>query len=647
MAEEGSKKPIDPEAQLERDLFNHVKALTNKSIRDREIDKFDEKIDRNYNRFRAMRSIRGLDYKDLPKTYPWPGCSDIGIPIDAITIQAIVARCDRVEFERLPLTHVTAVGQADLKTAPKIEAYLDWQKLNKMKIRIPKMMATRSALTVGSHFMKMIYEEYGVYDDQEVMALRDPDGGALLKDDDGELVELNPDEPTPTNDSGHEYQLVLLNQPKKKLYYRGPVAHSRNPKQILWDKSETSYDPEDWDWWADLYERSVEWLENEGVEIGFKNIDKIVAQLGAKVSEAGQTRIDKKKLIKLREWYGQYLIKGKMRDIVAVVAVEYDTIIGWRFDDFMQKTGMRRLIHRCPIPMEGQVLGMPIPEFIKGLRDTIDIIVNQMNDRGSRYNNPPIIYQYGSGFDPNKHNWGYRFWAEKVVNSIRELPMQRGETNEFAKLELLLSLIQRLFGVTDSTAGIENPNNQTATGIVTLLSEGNVNIDMIITALNESNITLDHIIIAMNALYMETDQEGNPLPQDFPIIDHYSSVMEDPDNPFAQITQEELLGKYNYMPSGATLSNNTRTIREEAAVLYKQTMESVQINPFAADLSVLREVTADYYKSFGKNNIKIRTVEEMQKHQNEQAAIVQAEAIIKARQMEMEGIAKDVGKAEK
>ena len=648
MAKKNVKKQ-EAQAKLEKKLFennlyNHVKTLTDNSIRDREVNKFNDTIDNLHNRFRAMRSVRGLDYKDLPKTNPWPGCSDIGIPIEAITIQTIVARCDRVEFERLPLTHVTAVGKQDLYTAPKIEAYLDWQKLNKMNVRVPKMMATRESLIVGSFFWKVIYEEHGVYDDVELLALRDPDTKELLRDENNELVELNPDEPTPLNESGHEYQLISLTRPQKKLYYRNPVMHGRNAKQILWDKNETSYDPNDWDWWADTYERSVEWLENEGTEIGFKNVDKITAKLFEKAKSAGQTSIDNKKPVEIREWYGQYKVKGLMRDIVVVIAKEYGVFLGWRYDDYKQKTGTTRLIHRCPIPMEGQVRGMSIGEFIKGLRDTIDVIVNQMNDRGSRYNNPPIVYAHGSGFDPNKHNFGYRFWPEKVPGTLRELPMQKSETNEFAKIELLIGLVQRLFGVTDTTAGIENPNNQTFGGITTLLAEGNVNIDMLIQTLNESNITLDQMIISMNALYMETDEDGNPLPQDFPIIDHYSAVMEDPDNPFARITQEELLGKYNFIPSGASLTINTRTIREEAAAMYKQTIESVGKNPFI-DLDVIREVTADFYKSFGKKNITIKTTEEkgkeLEAERKQQIELMAAEKNLETRNKIIENKSKE------
>ena len=158
MAADNAK--VFPMTEFDTKIYIHVKGEIDRAIAHRQEIKFDEKIDNNEKRYIAMRSTSGLKWGDLPKKKPWPGCSDIGIPIDAITIQGLVARCDRVEFEQLPLTHITGVGPQDRKSAPKIEAYLDWQKLNKMKIRIPKMMATRRAAIDGSYFLKPVWEEY-------------------------------------------------------------------------------------------------------------------------------------------------------------------------------------------------------------------------------------------------------------------------------------------------------------------------------------------------------------------------------------------------------------------------------------------------------------------------------------------------------
>ena len=631
---------------LDRELYLHIRDLTNSEINWRESDGFDKRLENYEKRFEGMRSIRGLDYGDLPKTSPWPGCSDVGIPIDAITIQSIVARTDRVEFERLPLTHVTAVAPNDMANAPKIEAFLDWQKLNLMRIRIPKLMSTRSALILGSSFFKMVFEENYVWDEEEMYALADPDGGGLLKDDKGEYVEWDPEAEVPLNDNMHAYQVVEVKRTFKRPTYRGPKAYSRDPRKLLWPHEETSPDPDSWDWWADLYDRSVEWLETKGVEQGLKNVDQLSATMQKKsLDNGGNGRIDKKKLVKIREWYGQYELNGKMRYIVALIAPEYDVFLGYTFDKVRQKTGMTRLIHRCPLPMEGSSIGMSFCKFMKGLRDAIDALTNQMLDRASKANHPPIIYAHGSGFSPLKHNFGYRFWPEKVPGTIRELPMQHTDANEMTKIQMFIQLIQRLFGVTDTTAGVETPENQTATGITSLLAEGNVNIDMIIQALNESNIKMDELTIALNCIYLERDEDGKALPIEFPVIDDYATVMEDPDNPFATVSEDELMGKYNFITSGSSLSINTRSLREEAGFLYKTGIETAGANPFMQDLNVLHELTSDYFKSFGKKNIRIPSVEEIeQKMAAQQQA--QAQAAMVAEQAKVQGeVAKNEAKA--
>ncbi len=632
-----SKPPVSPNVDtFEKELFEHAVKLVNETINQRQRQKFDELVDRNEKRFTAMRSIRGLDWGDLPKNKPWPGASDVGIPVDAITIQAIVARTDRVEWERFPLTHVTGVGPNDLVTAPKIAAFLDWQKTNKMRLRIPKMMATRRACIDGSYFWKTVWEEDWTYDDEEIFALKDPDTGKLLRDERDELVEWNPDEPPALNESSKPFQVVPgIITPRKRTFYNGPRVFGRSIKQILWPQDATDPDPNKWPWWADTYYRSMDWLEEHGKEIGFKNIDQLKANMADKTRDIDRSQTTKKNIktrdILIVEWHGKKKKNGKLRDVIAFWAKmpnvttdgqkkSGDTFLGWEFDTVKQRTGLTTLIHRQIIPMDGRVVGMSVISFIRGLRDTIDVVFNQMMDRGSRNNNPPIVYEKGSGFNPNVHNYGYRFWPEKTKGSLRVLELPKGEQIEFAKLELLFQMVQRLFGVTDPATGVSDPNNQTLGGIQTLLAQGNVNIDMIISSLNESNIMLDKMIIKLNAIFMGEGEEESPEDTlEFPVIDSYSEVIEDPDNPFASITRQELLGDYNYMPTGSTLTVNTRSIREEAAVLYKLVLDSAQANPFFADLNIIREASNDLVKGFNKKNYRLKSVEDVQQEQAQQA----------------------------
>ncbi len=621
--------------EREKQIFAFVKSRVDKALAWRAQNNWDKNADLNEARFKAIRSIRGLDYGSLPKTKPWPGASDIGIPIDAITIQSIVARADRVEWERFPLTHVTGVGPSDQKTALKIGAFLDWQKSNRMRLRIPKMMGTRRACIDGSYFHKMVFENDFRFEDDEIFALLDPDTKKFLRDELGDLVEWNPDEPSPLNESSKPFQVVPgIKTTRRRPSYQGVRSYGRNIKQILWAEDETDPDLNRWEWIGDMYYRSTSWLNDHSEDVighgGMKNIKKLMEMRGDKTNHPEllkrqrvltsntnrkDTLTDKVFIV---EFHGKFTMDGKERDIVAMYAPLEAMWLGWEFDEFVQKTGLRQFVHKQIIPMDGQVVGMSVIDFIRGLRNTIDVIFNQMMDRGARNNNPPIVYVKGSGFNPNVHNFGYRFWPEKEKNSLRVMELPKGESIEFAKLEMLMGLVQRLFGVTDTTAGIENPANQTATGITTLLAEGNVNIDMILSILNEGNIMMDKLIIKLNAL-------RGPETQEFPIIDSYSEVMEDPDNPFESITREELMGDYNYASRGSTLTVNTRSFRQESMTLYQIVQQTKQANVFLNDLNVEREVTNDLFKSFDRKAIRLKTVEQAQQEiQAAQEAELQA-----------------------
>ena len=118
-------------------------------------------------------------------------------------------------------------------------------------------------------------------------------------------------------------------------------------------------------------------------------------------------------MIKLREWYGSYEVDGKEREIIVVIAPEYNVILGWDFDKFKQKTGLTRLIHRCPIPIDGQVLGMSIPAFIKGT----DLAL----PRRAKFIRPHKISVYFGKEIPIERGLPYSEIADEILRSIWHL----------------------------------------------------------------------------------------------------------------------------------------------------------------------------------------------------------------------------------
>ena len=94
-----------PEEEIEDKLKKFIiseceESLTNQQSRI-------EKVKEYSKRYEAKRSISGLlgwgdDPKKSPKDSPWEGASDVGIPIDAFTIEGLLPRFLKVCMELNP-----------------------------------------------------------------------------------------------------------------------------------------------------------------------------------------------------------------------------------------------------------------------------------------------------------------------------------------------------------------------------------------------------------------------------------------------------------------------------------------------------------------------------------------------------------------
>src|SRR3990167_1856802 len=90
---------------------------------------YENRVDNWTKRFEAVRSIQGLDYGNdpvaNPKLEPWKYSSDVGIPLEAIIIRAIIARFIKTIFTK-PMCNITGRGFSDKKAAKIIEEYNEY-----------------------------------------------------------------------------------------------------------------------------------------------------------------------------------------------------------------------------------------------------------------------------------------------------------------------------------------------------------------------------------------------------------------------------------------------------------------------------------------------------------------------------------------
>ena len=124
---------------------------------------FDE-VDGFVKRYEAKRSISGLmgwgdDAKSAPKNEPWDDCSDIGIPLEAFTIEGLLPRFLKVCYGAKPIVWVRGRGESDLVDAEQVQDALNFQVSTKMHIYRSMKLVFKSTAMNGDGIAKCVWEE--------------------------------------------------------------------------------------------------------------------------------------------------------------------------------------------------------------------------------------------------------------------------------------------------------------------------------------------------------------------------------------------------------------------------------------------------------------------------------------------------------
>uniref|UniRef100_A0A6M3IVB2 Putative structural protein n=1 Tax=viral metagenome TaxID=1070528 RepID=A0A6M3IVB2_9ZZZZ len=565
-------------------------------------------------RYEAKRSISGLlgwgdDPKKNPKTEPWEGASDVGIPIDAFTIEGLLPRFLKVCYGSKPIVWTRGVGQSDIQRAPIVQEALNYQLTRLIKIYRKMKLVFKTVAMEGDGFAKCVWEKTTRPFNKVVYNLQNPlTGELILNPENGQPIEVKEDDtPQPIDEFGTIPTIVRNESQEEKTIYEGPQIYGRTIKEIIIPKNAISPEIEDWDWICDTYEKTYDWLErNEGdiKEGKFKNIDKIKEKVI--INNADHNKAMRTPIL-VYEWYGKYDINDDNKDeeIIAFVCPKYKVLLGWMLSPFQ----VRPFFHYQIIPMEGKPYGKGVPEFLIGMRDMIDAIFNQMIDRGSISNNPPIIVPSDHEDELNPFGPGVK-WKSENPNAYRVLELPKTEQMEFAKLEFCLGMVQKLFGVMDYAVGETGglAGNRTASGIMSVIGEGNIKFDDMIRALQDTNEDLYNFIVNLNSENLDDD--------------FIYQLTEQQDNPFKTISKSYWGGNFDFESVGNSININRQIEQDRSLLAYNTVVNSYGKNPAINELTML-DVSKNLFSSIDVRNVRLKTEEEMM--QEKQLAQQQAE----------------------
>jgi hypothetical protein len=591
-----------PKKDIEKELKDYIIREVELSLTEQQ-SRIDQ-VKEYSKRYEAKRSISGLlgwgeDPKKNPKDSPWEGSSDVGIPIDAFTIEGLLPRFLKVCYGVKPVAWISTTNPQDIPKAPVVQEALNYQLTRMIKIYRRMKLIFKTVIIEGDGFAKVVWEKKTRPFNKVIRNLKHPMTGELLIDPQTQKpIEVKEDfkpEEHVLDNLGTIPEIVKDERQEEKTIYEGPMIYGRTVKELVVPKNADSPEIDEWPWICDTYKKTFDWFsrrEGDPKEGKFKNIDKLWEKVIEKHNDHHKAMQEE---IKVYEWHGKFDIDedDKDEELVAFVCPEHKILLGW----MLAPTAVRPFFHYQIIPMEGKPFGKGVPEFLIGLRDMIDAVFNQMIDRGSINNNPPIITPEDHEDELNPFGPGVK-WKSNNSEGYKVLELPKQESMEFQKMEFLLGMVQKLFGLTDYSQpdGGGLAANRTYSGISSVIGEGNIKFDDMIRALQDVNEDLFEFIVSLNSEFLDDD--------------FVYQLTGDKENPFKSIRKSYWQGNFDYESVGNSVNINRQLEQAQAANNLRVVSEGFGRNPAISEMTML-DATRNYFLAIDTRNIRLKPEEEI------------------------------------
>lgn len=612
-----------------------------------------KKVDNWTKRFEAIRSINGLTYGDdpekNPKLEPWEGSSDTGIPLEAITLRAIIARFVKTIFTK-PICNITGRGAEDKKDAKIIQEYNEYALQDEMNFERKFYDVMMDVGLTGDGIGKLIECDEDYDWEETYFTLIHPTTGEPIPDPstknefdenwpNGYPIEVAEDfEPKPDIATGVIPEVKEITVTKTDKVYFGTKLIPVNPKDLVLPDGADTYDYDELPWVGHRFKKNWHWLKDRAGNVENGEYDEDAINRMKPNEEKGKvSTVPKKELI---EVWGKVDMptntsetKNRVREIIALYGTEERELLGWIPNPYK---GKRMFFHWQIMPMPHRARGKSIPEFARGIRDLVDSLVNNMVNRDTINSHPPFMYDETSGFDPEIHMFGpQEFWGVTDQTKLGRLDMGNySESRSQWVIEFSMNLLQKLFGVTDYTTGNDAKSlNKTARGIMAIIGEGNFSFDTMISILQMTNKKFFEANIRMHAKMMK--EAGRE--------DKVFYVTEARENPYRKISGSLLSLNWNFIPRGTSVDNNVQRRRVDATEVYgllsKNMLFNPQLSPSTAEN--YREITQSVVDAYDLKGVRLPTKDEITQEMIALQSAAQEKIMQKQQLQKLQSLAKN------
>lgn len=456
-------------------------------------------------RMDGRRSVAGL-YKDA-KDEPFSNSSNVGVPAEQIFSEFLIPTFLANTHDLEPMLQAV-----DLKTEEVDDALTAFHdRYHRIELSTKRQLleeSTREVLTVGSVFHKWTWGSLWKQREVSFTVFTHPLGGGPIMRQNPQTGQSEPwfvDPKMPDDlwpvDPATGIKLTIQQMPATDfdLMREGPQLTVVTAESILFPPSANTVDPESWDYAGHRYAVSPWWFlgrEGDPFDGKLQNLPLLWKSLGVKPDDVHR-RPDGAltKPVRLAELQMKFPVdaSGKPVEVIALVAEEAKLLLAWRVSKFPR----RNLFSRQVFSRGQHPLGKGIPETAYGLRSALDASVNQDIDAGNLYNHPPLLLSSLAMLEDEDYETtgpGTQ-WVMTDINGAKFLPPPIGKRNPIERENWCLSMLQRMWGVTDLNLNAPTdslaPSLSTARGTMAVLNQGSIKFGHLTKRLSETD-TLEY-----------------------------------------------------------------------------------------------------------------------------------------------------------
>jgi len=430
--------------------------------------------------------------KKKPKSFPYPNCANLAIPITRSNTDAIFVRIIEAIFGKRKVWVVRAKRPEYVELAREVEEALDHFQRRVLKLKQKLLSPLLQAVKIGTGIVKVIPEKKvkTVYRYATEDEIRDPNVKTYdLKGTSRKVVKIvqtlyeGPNVyPVPREDfiissDANDIQDALLVGFRTRMRYAEIELRAR---QGIYDEKaiENLVHPDEVD------EVKKERAEGQGKEL---------------------EKIDPVKEFDIWELYLRYDVDGdgEEDDIVVTYHLESKTILRAIYNPMF--SGFRPLVAFKGSPIEFSFDGEGVCEILEKVQEEIDSIHNARLDRLAQINAPIVFYRAGLGLDDFTLEPG-KVWsvddlpdnAIKIFNWPEIYPSTEREEDR------LVTYADRAVGITPAVMGVSTAERPVAAETIILREEANKKFKNMVDNIRNGVVELGYSVLEYFAQYSPT-----------------------------------------------------------------------------------------------------------------------------------------------